>query len=64
MMHYNTKGLPEHDMKLIQQAQAARMDYCLVHQLMKEAETERGHDILHLIATDYYHSDECGCGLI
>lgn len=64
MMHYNTKGLPEHDMKLIQQAQAARMDYGLVHQLMKEAETERGHDILHLIATDYYHSDECGCGLI
>lgn len=64
MMHYNTKGLPEHDMKLIQQAQAARMDYCLVHQLMKEAETERGHEILHLIATDYYHSDECGCGLI
>lgn len=64
MMHYNTKGLPEHDMKLIQQAQASRMDYCLVHQLMKEAETERGHEILHLIATDYYHSDECGCGLI
>lgn len=64
MMHYNTKGLPEHDMKLIQQAQAARMDYGLVHQLMKEAETERGHEILHLIATDYYHSDECGCGLI
>lgn len=64
MMHYNTKGLPEHDMKLIQQAQAARMDYGLVHQLMKEAETERGHEILHLIATDYYHSDECGCCLI
>lgn len=64
MMHYNTKGLPEHDMKLIQQAQAARMDYGLVHQLMKEADTERGHEILHLIATDYYHSDECGCGLI
>lgn len=64
MMHYNTKGLPEHDMKLIQQAQAARMDYGLVHQLMKEAETERGHEILHLIATDYYHSDECVCGLI
>ena len=64
MMHYNTKGLPEHDMKLIKQAQAARMDYGLVHQLMKEAETERGHEILHLIATDYYHSDECGCGLI
>ena len=64
MMHYNTKGLPEHDMKLIQQAQAARMDYGLVHQLMKEAKTERGHEILHLIATDYYHSDECGCGLI
>lgn len=64
MMHYNTKWLPEHDMKLIQQAQAARMDYGLVHQLMKEAETERGHEILHLIATDYYHSDECGCGLI
>ena len=64
MMHYNTKWLPEHDRKLIQQAQAARMDYGLVHQLMKEAETERGHEILHLIATDYYHSDECGCGLI
>lgn len=64
MMHYNMKGLPEHDRKLIQQAQAARMDYGLVHQLMKEAETERGHEILHLIATDYYHSDECGCGLI
>lgn len=64
MMHYNTKGLPEHDMKLIQQAQAARMDYGLVHQLMKEAETERGYEILHLIATDYYHEDECGCGLI
>lgn len=64
MMHYNTKGLPEHDMKLIQQAQAARMDYGLVHHLMKEAETERGHEILHLIATDYYHADECGCGLI
>ena len=40
------------------------MDYGLVHQLMKEAETERGHEILHLIATDYYHADECGCGLI
>lgn len=64
MMHYNTKGLPEHDRKPIQQAQAARMDYGLVHQLMKEAETERGHEILHLIATDYYHADECGCGLI
>ena len=63
-MHYNTKGLPEHDRKLIQQAQAARMDYGLVHQLMKEAETERGREILHLIATDYYHADECGCGLI
>ena len=64
MIHYNTKWLPEHDRKLIQQAQAARMDYGLVHQLMKEAETERGREILHLIATDYYHADECGCGLI
>ena len=64
MMHYNTKGLPEHDTKLIQHAQAARMDYGLVHQLMKKAETERGREILHLIATDYYHADECGCGLI
>lgn len=63
-MHYNTKGLPEHDRKLIQQAQAARMDYGFVHQLMKKAETERGREILHLIATDYYHADECGCGLI
>ena len=63
-MHYNTKGLPEHDRKLIQHAQAARMDYGLVHQLMKKAETERGREILHLIATDYYHADECGCGLI
>lgn len=63
-MHYNTKGLTEHDLKLVQQAQAARMDYGLVHQLMKEAETEREHEILHLIATDYYHADECGCGLL
>ena len=60
MIHYNTKGLLEHDRKLIQQAQAARMDYGLVHQLMKDAETERGHEILHLIATDYYYADECG----
>lgn len=64
MTHYNTDGLPEHDKRLVQQAENSRMDYCFVHELMKEAETERGREILHLIATDYYRADEYSCGII
>lgn len=66
MARYSTKGLPEHDKALVEKAysQEFHRDFGKVHALMKEAETDRGREILHLIASDYYHADECECGLL
>lgn len=63
---YSTKGLTEHDKALVDKAYGRECyrDCCKVHALMKEAETDKGREVLHLIASDYYHADECECGLL
>lgn len=66
MTRYSTDGLSEHDKTLVDMAYSPGYyrDFGKVHGLMEEAETDRGRKVLHLIASDYYHADEYGCGLL
>lgn len=63
---YSTDGLPEHDRQLVELAYSPSYyrDYGKVHALIGKAETERGKEILHNIASDYYHADEWECGCL
>ena len=66
MRRYSTDGLSEHDKALVDMAYspACYRDAGQVHRLMGKAETDRGRNILHLIASDYYHADEYECGIL
>ena len=62
----DTSDINEHDKALIDRArsQECYRDFGKVHALMREAETKKGKEILHGIASDYYHAEEWSCGML
>ena len=56
--------MTEKDKKLIFEARHCNQDYFKVWELQKQADTDECMEILHGIASTYYHNDEYSCGIL
>lgn len=56
--------MTEKDRNLIFEAKHCNQDYFKVYELQKQADTDECREILHVIASTYYHNDEGSCGIL
>jgi hypothetical protein len=56
--------LTENDRSLIAKARHCNQDYFKVWEMEKHADTDECREILHGIASTYYHNDEYSCGIL
>ena len=56
--------MTQNDRNLISKARHCNHDYFMVWELQKKADTDECREILHNIASTYYHNDEYSCGIL
>ena len=56
--------MTDKDKNLIFEARHCNQDYFKVWELQKQADTDECKEILHGIASTYYHNDEYSCGIL